>query len=901
MALLDARRPRRLLALVVSAALAAAGLVLVSSPTQAAVTLPPQCVVAADGVSVTCTYTGSPGAGFPTLTIPQGTTSMSVHAVGRRGFSSSNGTVGGNPAVIDATIPTSDGEGYLVQLKNDGGAAGTSSSGGAAGRGGGSSTVRKSTSSTPIIQAAGGGGAGNAGTGAPTTASTGGNGGAAGAAASATGTPAQGGQPGTQTAGGDGGAGATYDNCTTLVTLASGSAGTTGNAAGGAGAAGGFGGGGGGGGRFGGGGGGAGASGCTSSFGAGGGGGSSTAPAGATSGISTTESALVRITFTLAPRAVISAGSLAFGDVLVGTSTSDQTVTVTNTGSIPMVLGNGAVTGSGASSFETTADTCSSATLDVGSSCQVSVRFSPSSVGEKTADYTITDNSPTSPHVISLTGTGIAPVATLNKTSADFGSQLVGTTSGNVGVAVKNTGAGSLVIGTTTITGQDATDFVVAPGSNCAGATLAAGNTCLIVLRFKPTATGARAATLSITHNAANSPSTVALTGTGTAPEAGPAPTSIDFGVQQVGATSVPHVVTLNNPGTAPLHVSGLGIDGANAGDFSTSGDTCTGATVAPDGSCTVSVVFAPAAGGDRSATLHFTSDGGPATVSLTGIGLPPADLKILGVGSVYTGRDHLVTRTVASSGDQMTYKLGILNEDDAAHSYRIRLTRTGAAAIAEVWTGGFNARVLPTDGNGYFVTPSIAAGKVVLFQLRVTPTAPGQIVAGVDVDLLTDSGLLIEGIATETNTTAPAAGTSSFELFAKQGTQPLVGGPVSGQTVTGPALNVGQSSVYTLRLKNDGTASQKIGLRIADVDGCAGSFTTTVKVGTKVWTTEAFAGTYLTPLVAPGKYTQVSVTVKRTAAGCPAKTLQVESLDNGVAVRSSFLRTNAGYNATRD
>jgi hypothetical protein len=692
-----------------------------------------------------------------------------------------------------------------------------------------------------------------------------------------------------------------YDNCTTQAAAAGGSPGTSGNVAGGAGGAGGYGGGGGGGGRFGGGGGGAGANGCTSSFGAGGGGGSSTVPAGATSGVSTTESALVRITFTLSPRASLSAGSLAFGNVLVGTTSTEQSVTITNTGAIPMVLGDGAITGGGASSFERTADTCSSATLDVGASCQVTVRFSPSSTGDQAADYTIADNSPTSPHVISLTGTGIAPVATLNKTSADFGSQLVGTTSGNIGVAVKNTGSGSLVIGTPTIEGPDTTDFVVAPGTNCAGATLAAGNTCLVVLRFKPTATGARTATLSIPHNAADSPSTVALTGTGIAPEAGPSPTAVDFGVQQVGETSVAHVVTLNNPGSADLHVSGLSMTGADPGDFSTSDDSCTGATIVPGGSCAVSVSFAPATGGNRSATLDFASDGGPATVSLTGIGLPPADLKLLGVGSVYTGRDHLVTRTVTASGDQMTYKLGVLNEDGVAHSYRLRLTGSGAAATAEVWTSGFNAKVLPTEGDGSFVTPAIGAGKVVLFQLRVTPTAPGQVVSAVDVDLLTDSGLLIEGLDTQTNTAAPAAGTSSFELFAKQGTQPFVGGPVSGQTATGPALNVGQTTTYTLRLKNDGSTSQRIGLRVADVAGCAGSFTTTVKVGTKVWTTEAFAGTYLTPLLAPGKYTQVTVAVKRTAAGCPARQLRVESLDNGAVVRASYLLTNAAYNATTD
>lgn len=902
MALLNAHRPRRILALAVSAALATTGLVLVTAPTEAAVTLPPQCVTAADGVSVTCTYTGSPGAGFPTLVVPNGVSSIAVHAVGRRGFSSSNGTPGGNPAVVDATIPTADGDAFAIQLRNDGGAAGTSSAGGTAGRGGGSSIVRRTSSSSPVLQAAGGGGAGNAGTGAAMSASRGGDADAAGAAAAASPSaqPAQGGRPlGSSLAGGDGGAGAVIDSCSGTVQLPSGSSGSA--TAGGAGGGSGYGGGGGGGGYLGGGGGGAGGNGCSSSFGAGGGGGASRVPEGGIVGISTTESALVRISFTLAPRAAVSANALAFGNVLVGTSSSDQSVTLTNTGAIPMVLGDGTVTGPGASSFETTADTCSSATLEVGSSCQVTVRFGPTSVGDKAADYTIADNSPTSPHVIALTGTGIAPVATLNKTTADFGPQLVGTTSGNIGVAVTNTGSGSLVIGTTTIVGPDAGDFVVAPGSNCAGASLAAGKACLVVLRFKPTTTGARSATLAISHNAGSSPSTVALAGTGTAPVAAATPGSIDFGVQQVGVASSPRPVTLTNQGTADLHVTAVSIAGADAGHFNTSTDACTGATLAPGASCVVSVRFTPTTGGNRSATLRFASDAADATVSLAGIGLPPADLKLLGVGSVYTGRDHLVTRTVPAPGAPMTYKLGVLNEDGVAHTYRIRLTRAGSPAQAEVWTSGFNAKPLAVDDQGYFVTPSIGAGKVVLFQLRVTPTAPGQTISSVDVDLLTDTGLLIEGIQTQTNTAAPASGTGSFELFAKQGTQPFVGGPVSGQTVTGPALNVGQTATYTVRLKNDGATARQIGLRVADVDGCTGSFATTVKVGTKNWTAAAFAGDYLTPLLAPGKYTQVTVAIKRTAVGCPAENLQLESLDDGAVVRTSYLLANAAYSVATD
>jgi hypothetical protein len=902
---LPSRRLRRLLALSAAWALPAAGLVVVTTSSTASA-LPPQCLTTG-GTDVVCTFTGNAGTGFQNLVIPNGTTSMTVHAVGRRGAASSNSTPGGNPTVIDAVVPTNDGDTYEVRLRNDGGAAGTSSAGGSGGRGGGSSTVRLTTSSTPVIQAAGGGGAGNAGTGAATATSSGGDADAAGAAAATTGTAiaSQGGLPGTQAAGGDGGLGGSYDNCTTTVQLPNGNAGVAGTntLGGGAGGAGAFGGGGGGGGRFGGGGGAPGAtSGCGGTFGAGGGGGSSRVPTGGTSGISTTESAVVKISFTLAPRASLSTTSMAFGDQLVGTNSAEQTATITNTGSIPLVLGAGTMTGASPGSFLKTADSCNGATLDVGSSCQVTILFKPTTVGTTTASYRITDNSPTSPHDIALTGNGIAPVGTLTKTSLDFGDRVVGTTSTSSVVFLKNTGAGNLVVGTPTIDGANAGDFVFGPGGTCAGATLAANATCQILVRFAPTATGARTSTVTIPTNAANSPNTIALSGNGTAPQADVTPTSIDFGVQTVGVAGDPQLVTLANHGTADMHVSGLSIGGANPADFSASADSCTGATVVPNGSCTVSVTFTPKAVDGRSASLTFATDSAvPAVVALSGTGVPPADLKILATGSVYAGRDHLVTGTVDAPGDQMTYKLGVLNEDSVAHSYRIRLTRSGSPATAEVWTSGFGAKVLPTDADGSFVTPSIGAKKVVLFTLRVTPTAPGQTISAVDADLLTASGLLIEGVRTQTNTAAPASGTSSFDLFAKQGTQPYVGGPVDGQTVTAPALNIGQTANFTLRLKNDGTTAQQIGLKVTDVDGCAGSFVVAVKVGVKIWTDEAFAGTYLTPLLAPGKVTQATVTIKRTGAGCPSKTLRVQSLDNGAVVGTAYLLANAAYDAATD
>ena len=84
-------------------------------------------------------------------------------------------------------------------------------------------------------------------------------------------------------------------------------------------------------------------------------------------------------------------------------------------------------------------------------------------------------------------------------------------------------------------------------------------------------------------------------------------------------------------------------------------------------------------------------------------------------------------------------------------------------------------------------------------------------------------------------------------------------------------------------------------------MDECAGSFAVTVTAAGKVITTAAFGGTYLTPPLAPTKFHDVAVSIKRVAAGCPSKTIRVQSLNNGAAVRTSHLLANAAYNAATD
>ena len=103
------------------------------------------------------------------------------------------------------------------------------------------------------------------------------------------------------------------------------------------------------------------------------------------------------------------------------------------------------------------------------------------------------------------------------------------------------------------------------------------------------------------------------LSGTGT-PIANLQPTSLSF--QSASAQTV----TLSNWGDASLFPT-VSLTGPNAANFSTPADTCSGQSVAPSSSCTVTVAFLPAGSGTLRASLQFADNapGSPQTVSLSG------------------------------------------------------------------------------------------------------------------------------------------------------------------------------------------------------------------------------------------------------------------------------------------
>ncbi|MGD1100881.1 MAG: choice-of-anchor D domain-containing protein, partial [Terriglobia bacterium] len=381
--------------------------------------------------------------------------------------------------------------------------------------------------------------------------------------------------------------------------------------------------------------------------------------------------------------------SLTFSPEIVGSTSAPQTVTVTNIPTANLSISTVTIGGANASDFATNADTCTGATLTPNGSCTVSVTFTPSAVGSRSASITITDNASNSPQTVGLTGTGTDPVAGVSPPSLTFGNQNLGTTSGSQPVTLSNTGNAAL-----TITGI-VTSANFGATNNCAGSVAASG-TCTITVTFSPTASGPLTGTLTITDNSngvAGSQQTVGLTGTGTGPAAGVSPPSLTFGNQNPGTTSGSQPVTLSNTGNAALTITSI-VTTANFGQT----NNCAG-SVAASGSCTINVTFSPTAIGSPIGALIIADNATstPQVISLTGTGVWPV---VTSAGSVSFG-GTLVGQT---SGTQT-----------------VTLTNNGssAATINGISsTGGFSE----TNNCG----TSLAVGASCTITVASDPTSPG-------------------------------------------------------------------------------------------------------------------------------------------------------------------------------
>ena len=279
-----------------------------------------------------------------------------------------------------------------------------------------------------------------------------------------------------------------------------------------------------------------------------------------------------------APHVSLSSNSLDFPPQAIGTSSTVMQITLTNSGTTPLTITSLPIMGD----FGET-NTCGSP-VTVSGTCTLQVTFTPTAQGFRNGTISITDDAPGSPQVVEQQGYGgSATTATLSPASLAFGSQAVGITSAAQTLTLTNTGANTMAIASISASG----DFAE---SNTCGSLLSEGASCQITVTFTPTATSTRSGAVGIVDNTAQTPQSVALTGTG-------ASASLGLSMAAPGSNSL----TLQ-PGASGSYMLSIG----GAGIAATASLSCTGA---PTGAtCAVPATVAVSASTATTITVSVTT-----------------------------------------------------------------------------------------------------------------------------------------------------------------------------------------------------------------------------------------------------------------------------------------------------
>lgn len=213
------------------------------------------------------------------------------------------------------------------------------------------------------------------------------------------------------------------------------------------------------------------------------------------------------------PRVSLSTSFLNFGSVSVGSMSSPMIVTVTNSGTAPLVFsqafamaGDFGFAGSGTCRMNTS--------YAPGQSCTASVAFKPTAAGVRSGSLSIASNASSAPSVVSLSGTGVTPakpVVTLSVSSLNFGSVRIGTKSLIRIVTITNSGTAPLIFSQGfTMTGKFSFGGTGTCGVNVA---YYPGQSCTASVVFIPTTLGFQTGALNIISNA--DARSVSLSGSG--------------------------------------------------------------------------------------------------------------------------------------------------------------------------------------------------------------------------------------------------------------------------------------------------------------------------------------------------------------------------------------------------
>jgi trimeric autotransporter adhesin len=342
-----------------------------------------------------------------------------------------------------------------------------------------------------------------------------------------------------------------------------------------------------------------------------------------------------------------SQSSLTFATTQVGNVAQPQTVTLANTGTVPIHI----------TRLQTTPDfsfQSNCTTLLPSASCVLIVSFTPqptadTSVTTRISALEITSDASTALDFISLLGAATPSPLTLSPIALDFGSVQLGATA-TLPLQITNTSATAATFNGIATTG----DYTTTGTCPTPGNTLAPSTSCVEQITFTPKQTGTRPGTLSIATSISTLPINVPLTGIGIQSHLQITPSALNFGSIAIGA-SANQTLTLTNTGTAPVTDLALSL----TGDYAIT-VPCTFTTLAPNDTCTTTITFTPTALGPRTGNLTLASSdaNSPTLVPLTGTGVPNGSF-LLTVNGGPTATATVVSERPATYSLQLTPQSG--------------------------------------------------------------------------------------------------------------------------------------------------------------------------------------------------------------------------------------------------
>jgi len=331
---------------------------------------------------------------------------------------------------------------------------------------------------------------------------------------------------------------------------------------------------------------------------------------------------------------------------------------------------------------------------------------------------------------------------------------------------------------------------------------------------------------------------------------------SADFGSVEVGKASAPLSIVVSNGGTAATSALTASLAGTNASSFFIDSDGCTGKTLAPSTTCSVSLHFTPAAAGTLSASLTVdAATGGQVSLPLTGQGVTPGALSITpssqDFGSATTGTTVPVkTFTVTNTGMSTTAAITMSVTGSAAPDFVISqdtctgktlagsATCTLAVTFGPATAGPLSASLDATAGNNT-ATSSLSGTGVGPAAFSVMPATFGFVSTAVGTSsaaqtfTVTNTGGEPSGVP---QVAVAGANPADFVLSANTCTTALTAGATctfavtfTPSTATGESatVNVTGTSTAPAAATLTGTGLTPVTLVIAPATGFTGNFDT--------------------------------------------------------------------------